>query len=164
MRGSRIRLLQGMPVFGALSSDTLEFVLERSTEVSVPARQYFFHELSEADGFFVLQSGSVVVQRRRSGIEVRLKELQVGDCFGEMAIVECRNRNASVRALEDSVALEIPLSALHDLYEHDLEQFTLIQMNLARELSRRLSDAAEEIFEAKMAAREHGGSYQWYLS
>ena len=29
---------------------------------------------------------------------------------------------------------------------------------------RRLSDAAEEIFEAKMAARGHGGSYQWYLS
>ena len=163
MSGSRIRLLQGMPVFGALRADTLELILERSTETAVPAGEYFFHESSEANGFFVLQSGRVLVLRRRGEVEIPFGELNVGDCFGEMAIVECRDRNASVRALEDSVALEIPLTALHDLYESDLEQFALIQMNLARELSRRLRDAAEQIFEAKLNAHAHGSS-RWYLS
>ena len=164
MSGSRIRLLQGMPVFGALRADTLELILERSREDRASEGEYFFHESSEADGFFVLQSGRVLVLRHRGDVEIPLGELRVGDCFGEMAIVECRDRNASVRALEDSVALEIPLTALHDLYESDLEQFALIQMNLARELSRRLRDAAEQIFEAKLAAYDRGGSYRWYLS
>ena len=164
MSGSRIRLLQGMPVFGALRAETLELILERSQEVAVPEGGYFFHESSGAEGFFVLQSGRVLVLRRRGETEIPLGEMHVGDCFGEMAIVECRDRSASVRALEDSVALEIPLTALHDLYQSDLEQFALIQMNLARELSRRLRDAAEQIFEAKLAAHDRGGSYRWYLS
>ena len=164
MTSSRIRLLQSMPVFGAVSSDALTFILESSNEMAVPEGECFFRESSEADGFFVLQSGSVEVVRRHGDTEVHLAQLHAGDCFGEMAIVECRNRNASVCALEDSVALQIPLTALHALYEKDLEQFVLIQMNLARELSRRLGEAAAQIFEAKVAAHEYGGNYRWYLS
>ena len=35
---------------------------------------------------------------------------------------------------------------------HDLEQFTLIQMNLGREVSRRLRDADEELFRLRQVA------------
>jgi hypothetical protein len=54
-----------------------------------------------------------------------LNELGPGDCFGEMSVIECRNRNASVRALSACVAIEIALSTLHALYERDIQQYLL---------------------------------------
>ena len=80
-----------------------------------------------------------------------------------MSLIECRNRSASIRALEDCTAIELPLDTLHELYKRDVQQFVLIQMNIAREISRRLRAADKSLFEARMAAREDVGEYWWYL-
>jgi hypothetical protein len=40
------------------------------------------------------------------------------------------------------------------LFEHDAEQFALIQMNIGREMSRRLRDADEQLFRATMGAEQ----------
>jgi CRP-like cAMP-binding protein len=163
MSENRIKLLQSMPVFGAVNEDTLAFILERTRGLTVPAGDYFFHEGAEATAFMVLEAGSVEILRAHDGEQIRLATLEAGDCFGEMALIECRNRGASVRALEDCTALEIPIEILHALYERDLEQFVLIEMNVAREISRRLREASDRLFEAKAAARDLGGDYGWYL-
>jgi len=163
MTDNRIKLLQRMPVFGAVSEDTLGFILERTRDFVVPAKEYFFREGAEATSFTVLESGRVEILRALGGEQVRIAELGPGDCFGEMALIECRNRSASVRALEDCTAIEIPLGILHAVYERDLEQFVLMQMNVAREISRRLRDASDQLFTAKAAARDLGGDFGWYL-
>lgn len=67
-----------------------------------------------------------------------LRELGPGDCFGEMAMIDFAPRSASVQALAPCRAFALSIARLHRLYEQDLEQFALIQMNLSRELSRRL--------------------------
>ena len=46
-----------------------------------------------------------------------------------------------LRACADCRAFTITPAALHALYGHNLEQFTLIQMNLGREMCRRLRAA-----------------------
>jgi CRP-like cAMP-binding protein len=159
----RIKLLQSMPVFGAVNEDTLAFILERTRGFTVLAGDYFFHEGAEATALMVLEAGSVEILRAHDGAQIRLATLGAGDCFGEMALIECRNRSASVRALEDCTGLEMPLEILHALYERDLEQFVLIEMNVAREISRRLREASDQMFEAKVAARDFGGDTGWYL-
>jgi len=163
MTEDRIKLLQSMPVFGAVNADTLAFIVERSRAFTVLAGDYFFHEGAEAAAMMVLEAGSVEILRAHDGEQIRLATLGAGDCFGEMALIECRSRSASVRALEDCTALEIPLEILHTLYERNLEQFVLIEMNIAREISRRLREASDQMFEAKAAARDFGGDTGWYL-
>ncbi len=164
MNASRIKLLQSMPVFGAVNEQTLQFILEGSSELQVAQGEPFFEEGDPAESFYVLQSGRVEVTRRHDGEDFHLAELGPGDTFGEMAIIECRNRNASAVAMEDCSALRVPLDVLHAVSQRDLEQFVLIQMNLGREVSRRLRDAAQQLFEAKVAAHELGGDYWWYLA
>lgn len=164
MDAAHIKLLQRMPVFGAVNDETLRFILEGSTTLTVPEGEDFFREGDPAEAFYVLESGRVEVLRDYEGGDFLLTELGPGDCFGEMALIECRNRNATVRAAEDCAALRVPLEVLQGLTERDLEQFALIQMNLAREMSRRLRDAAQQLFEAKVAAKEFGGDYRWYLA
>lgn len=79
-----------------------------------------------------------------------LRTLNEGDCFGEMALIDNGPRSASVRAVEDCVAIEISATDLYRVYELDLKQFALIQMNMGREVCRRLRQADDMLFSAKI--------------
>ena len=46
-------------------------------------------------------------------------------------------------------AIELTTAALFELYSTHLEQFALIQINIARELSRRLRAADEQLFRSR---------------
>ena len=64
MVGARIELLQGMPVFGALRADTLEFLLADAAAVTRPAGEYFFLEGDLAESMYVIEQGRVDVVKR----------------------------------------------------------------------------------------------------
>ncbi len=76
--------------------------------------------------------------------------LNEGDCFGEMAVIDHFPRSASVRAAKDCVAIEISAANLYRVYAQDLKQFALIQMNMGREVCRRLRSADNMLFGAKL--------------
>lgn len=147
MAASRIELMQRMPVFGALRDDTLGFFAERATPVAVATGGYFFREGEPGDSMFVLQQGRVAVLKSWRGALHVINELAAGDCFGEMALMDLGPRSASVRATADCQAMEIGATLLLQLFEHDTEQFALIQMNLGREVARRLRHTDQLLFE-----------------
>ena len=146
----RIELLQAMPIFGAIRNDTLEFLMGLSRAISVHAGNYFFREGDEASGMFVIERGRVAVSKRWRDREFVLRHLTRGDCFGEMALMDLQPRSASIKALEDCIAIEIRPDILHRLFERDLEQFALVQMNMGREVSRRLRATDELLFDVEM--------------
>jgi len=134
----RILLLQEMPIFGALSAEAIAFLEQRCEHVEMPAGQFFFHEGDPAQSLYILERGYAEALKQ-CGKELRsIRALTGGESFGEMAICDMNPRGASVKAITDCTALELPASALYELYQFDLEQFTLIQMNMLREISRRL--------------------------
>ena len=55
-------------------------------------------------------------------------------------------RSASVRAVEDCIAIHISAAHLYQVYAQDLKQFALIQMNMGREVCRRLREANSRLF------------------
>jgi CRP-like cAMP-binding protein len=146
MPEARIDLLQHMPVFGGVRADILQFLLGVCPLVSVLAKEYFFREHDQADSMFVLEAGKVAVLKSWHGQEYLLGTLKEGDCFGEMAVMDLCPRSASVRAVEDCTAIRLSAANLHQVYEQDLKQFTLIQMNMGREVTRRLREADNRLF------------------
>jgi CRP-like cAMP-binding protein len=60
------------------------------------------------------------------------------DCFGEMSMIDMQARSATVRALAPSRLLKITSEDMDGLYRSDLKSYTLIVLNIARDLSRRL--------------------------
>lgn len=135
-----------MPIFGGIREDVLRFLLARCTRVSVPQNEYFFREDDPADCLFVLQEGRVAVLKAWDGHQHLLGHLRAGDCFGEMALMDLFPRSASVLAAEPCTALQLTTDSFYQLYEKNLGQFALIQMNLGREVSRRLRAADERWF------------------
>jgi CRP-like cAMP-binding protein len=150
MDEARIELLQRMPIFGGIRADVLRFLLDLCPVAAVPANAYFFRENDEADAMFVLEAGRVAVLKSWQGQDYLLRTLGKGDCFGEMALMDLFPRSASVRAIEDCAAVRLSAASLYKVYQNDLEQFAVIQMNMGREVSRRLREADERLFRAKM--------------
>jgi len=138
MEAKRIALLQQVPLFGGIREDMLAFLVGLCRSVAVRRGEFFFREGQPGDSMFVLESGAVEVTRRGPGGEIALSRLAAGNSFGEMALIDLGPRSASVRAVEDCSGFEMSAANLFAVYERDLEQFALIQMNTARELSRRL--------------------------
>ena len=150
MQAMRIEMLQRMPIFGAIRDDALEFLLAQAHVVNVAPGAWFFREGDQASSMFVLESGRVVVIKTWQGRDLVLHGMQAGDCFGEMALMDLCPRSASVRAKTDCVAIELTSSDLLRLFESDAEQFALIQMNIGREVCRRLRATDELLFRARM--------------
>jgi CRP/FNR family transcriptional regulator, cyclic AMP receptor protein len=152
MQATRIELLQAMPIFGAIREDVLRSLLDQAQVVAVPAGGYFFREGDDAQGMFVLEAGCAAVLKEWQGRKYKLHEFRRGDCFGEMALMDLMPRSASVKALEDCSAIELRPDHLMRLFERDVEQFALIQMNMGREVCRRLRATDERLFAAEMNA------------
>jgi CRP/FNR family transcriptional regulator, cyclic AMP receptor protein len=159
MQPRRIELLQRMPIFGALREDTLQFLLEQARVKSVPAGDFFFREKDPADCVYVLESGRAAVIKAWQDGEFVLRHLERGDCFGEMALMDFFPRSASVRAVADCQALALSPADLLRLFERDAEQFALIQMNMGREVCRRLRESDEQLFRARMDEARHAAEF-----
>ena len=155
----RIRLIQDTPIFGGVADEILALLLDRVTEVAVRQGEFFFKEGDEGRSAFVLERGRVLILKSWEGKSYLLRQLHAGDCFGEVALMDFCRRSASVLADEDCVALELSTSDLRQVAGRDLEQFAMIYMNMGRELCRRLRDADERLFRAKIEVGLSTGEY-----
>ena len=154
MLEARIELLQQMPIFGGIRTEVLQGLLASCLIVSVPRNEFFFREQDHGDSMFVLEIGKAAVLKSWRGQDYLLQTLKEGDCFGEMAVMDHGQRSATVRAIEDCNAIRISAANLYAVYAQDLKQFALIQMNMGREVSRRLREADNRLFRARMGTPE----------
>jgi CRP/FNR family transcriptional regulator, cyclic AMP receptor protein len=161
MLAARIEMLQQMPIFGAVRDDALRLLLEPTRTVEVGAGDYFFREGEPAQCMFVLEAGGVEVLKQWRGREMVLRSFGAGDCFGEMALLDLFPRSAAVRASAPCRAIELTPGDLLRLYEHDAAQFALIQMNIGREMCRRLRTTDEQLFQAVMGEAPAMGDTQY---
>ncbi len=147
----RIHLLQSMPFFGAIKDSSVALILKLSETLSVAAGEHFFHQGERGDSLYLLEDGEAVIFKKHNETEYVLCHVKSGACFGDLALIDFTPRSASVRAETDCTAIKIPSSALHSLYQQDSEQFLIIQMNIAREVSRRLRAADDRWFQLQIS-------------
>ena len=136
------RFLQDQPLFGGVDDQAMQKIMPLMRERDFAAGEVIVQEGEDGDSLFVICSGSVEVLKaspEAAGVfGKRIAVLTVGDVFGEMELIDMQRRSATVRALESVSTLALSNGDLLHIYEFDPPTFTLIVMNLARELSRRL--------------------------
>ncbi len=147
-------VLRNVAIFGALSDATLDFLDERLEAVEVAAGEAFFSQGEMGDAVYVLVEGRAEVEKEREGRSLVLASFEPGACFGEIALVAICPRSATVRAAIDCRAVRLANRVLYELHGRDLEQFTLIQMNLGREIARRLNETSDLLFEHSLVEAE----------
>ena len=130
-----------MPLLGGVRDDVLGLMLDDARERLLAAGDVLFEEGDPGETMYLLEAGELEAIRRRQAVDHRLSRMHAGDCVGEMSFIDLGPRSASVVAVTDARVLELTHGSVLRLYESDLEQFALIQMNMAREMSRRLRAA-----------------------
>lgn len=132
--------LRDIGLFGGLSDESLERLANQLPEVRVEPGRLVVSEGDLSTEMFVVIGGELeVVKRAADGSTVRVALLGPGDWFGEMAIIDVQPRSASVRSLAPSLLLSMSADQVDRLlYRVAVRDYTLLVMNIARELSRRL--------------------------
>jgi CRP-like cAMP-binding protein len=152
----RVARLQAMPIFGAVDTAAIAWLLDGADLPALKRGAVVFDEGQRDASVYVVEAGRFSVWRRWEGRDYRLRDLAVGDCFGEMALIDCQPRSASVVAETDGRLIRIMSARLAALYERDATQYTLIVLNLARELCRRLREADTRLFAVDIDPRRSG--------
>ena len=137
------RFLLSIAVFGALPDRAADKLLEL-----IEVRRHHPGEVVCTEGepgrhLFVVRSGQVEVtkQGEREGPPTCLARLGAGDCFGEMSLIDIQRRSATVTANQETELYVLSNKDFYTLYTYDPEGYTLVIMNICREISRRLRSA-----------------------
>lgn len=122
---------------------------------------FIFDEGEEGSVMYIIESGTVEILRRARG-DKPLAELESGDFFGEMAILEDQPRFAAARAKTAVRLLRIERAQFADLVQKNFEIAVRIMRKLAARLRRgenqtqklmaELSDARARLTAAKASA------------
>ena len=100
-----------------------------------------FREGSIGGEFYIIQRGTVAIQKRFGESERELARLSASECFGEMALFDDAPRSASAVAASDATLLALERSRFSSL----LMQRPEMALEVCRVLSWRLRDANEKL-------------------
>jgi CRP/FNR family cyclic AMP-dependent transcriptional regulator len=134
------RLIERVEVFAGMTQQELLQLLEAAEKCTFSAGESILREGSTGSFLYIIIEGRVTVLKSapsRRGTE--LAQLEAGDSFGEMSLVDQDVRSASVIALTSCLLLRLSQNAC---WNHPATS-AKIYRNIARVLSRRLRDMDE---------------------
>src|SRR5215208_8495333 len=98
-----LEALRSVPLFASLDDAAATELRDRLSDKTVPQKTRLFRQGDQGDAMYLIESGRVRISiRDDADQEVTLAELAQGDFFGEMAIIDGRQRSADAQVIEDS--------------------------------------------------------------
>ena len=172
-----LEAIRSVPLFSSLHDNAAEELLTLLKDRHVPADTQLFRAGDLGDAMYLIQSGRVrIAVNDADGKQIVLAELAQGDFFGEMAIIDGKQRSADASVIEDAqlavlsrqdflrfinthtgVALEM-LSAVFQRLRHTdkmLQQRVSRNVNEEQDKRMTLADRAADLL------AEFGGSWKF---
>jgi len=137
--------LKRCALFAQCSDADLARVVPLLVERAVPADTVVVTEGAAATELFVIRAGRVEVTKRAADANRahRLTTLGPGDSFGELTFVDRGPRSASIRTLEQTTLVVLPMAALDAATSDDAAMRARMLAGLAAFLAGRLRGVSE---------------------
>ena len=135
---SFVSLLSDVSMFGGLTDAQRTEILRRVQVGKFKRGQNIFQEGDDPSHIYLVKSGLVGLFISDKEVKIEKKRLGKGECFGHVALISITRHNLSAVAVVDSEILVISKELLQQLRHEDSELFSLLMLNIARELARRL--------------------------
>ncbi len=107
----------------------------------IPPGTVLFQEGDRGEEMYIIQSGKVKISKRIRGVEKTLANLEKGEFFGEMAILNDKPRSASAEVVEESEMLVIGRKTFDNLLRSNVE----IAIRFIKRLSDRLRETNDQL-------------------
>jgi CRP-like cAMP-binding protein len=140
--------LQKYTLFNGLTEEQISGILPLMQQEEFGPDETIIAEGKANDKIFFLVEGQVAVIKK----EIILARFSEGEAFGEMEVLDIMPAVASIKSLSPVKILSISNKSMRDIYKMDIKAFSLIVMNLARNLSRRLRKMDEMLASASTPA------------
>ena len=134
-----IALFKDVPIFAGLAQKALEVLLEHSKATKYRKNGMIVREGEVCSAMFVIGSGSVrLFKNFGKANQAELAALGSKDFFGESCILDNLPRMATVQAACPTTVFTISSMAFYHLYQYMPAQHSILLLNMARDLSRRI--------------------------
>ena len=100
----RLWALRSTVLFDHVDGEALEGLAERVDQIEYRAGAVVVDEGEPGDALFIIANGALTVARE----DKEVATLSVGQSFGELALVDGHDRQATVRATKPSTLLRLP--------------------------------------------------------
>lgn len=117
--GVEIARLREVPIFAGLSGEAMAALSRRLTLERYPANYDVVRQGEPGDRLYIISRGQAEVLVEDGHETRRLNVLNPGDYFGEMALLEGRPRNATVRTTQPSELYSLQQGDFVDLLDSD---------------------------------------------
>jgi len=143
------RLLCSVPIFAGLDDNALKIFLEHANRLVVPDGGVIAREGETNHCMYLIEAGSVrIIKNFNTPDSVTLAVLGPGEFFGEMCILESLPRCATAQAAGQATVVSVASSDFYHLYHKMPAQHSILLLNIARDLSRRLRHL-DQVFAAR---------------
>lgn len=145
-------ILPSINIFGAMSKDDVLAVSHLFLQCEYSAGEMIFDQGSRPEHVYIVLSGVVDITSKVSNSPNwhRIAHIELGQCFGQVSVLGIQPRLGRAVATKNCQLLMIPVASLNTLRKEHSEFFTLLLMNISREVCRRLSDATQLFLEASV--------------
>lgn len=147
--------LQCVSLFDEFSDDELFAMLDLLDPVEVKAGNCIVRQDEPGECMFVLLQGKAKVIHRAQGKRIELAELDAGDFFGELALVDEGPRSADVEAVEDCLMLSLSQGVLRSLAGVYPSAAFKLMLAVGRRMVQRLRTNNRKYIDSLLAASEH---------
>ncbi|MBI2894899.1 MAG: Stp1/IreP family PP2C-type Ser/Thr phosphatase [Deltaproteobacteria bacterium] len=145
----KIEVLQKMPLFRYLSYKELVRVMNLTDVVERAGGEAIIREGEQGEEMYVVLSGRVRVHKGDADIA----SLEMGEHFGEMALVDQTPRSASVSAVSDSKLLKVGRKDFFSIIRNEHDLAVKLLWSFLQVLTERLRASTRELGEAREALR-----------
>jgi CRP/FNR family transcriptional regulator, cyclic AMP receptor protein len=98
-----LEALRSVPLFASLDDEAAKDLRNLLSDKIVPQNTRLFRQGEKGDAMYLIESGRVRISiRDHDNHELTLAELAQGDFFGEMSIIDGRQRSADAHVIEDA--------------------------------------------------------------
>ncbi len=138
-------ILKNVTVFSGVDEKSLRMICDRCEVLSYDSGTIIIEENTPATEIFILLKGSVAIVLGLPDEPFELLRFGCGNCLGEASVIGIQKHSASAITVERSTLLVLSRSVLMEVFEIDKALFSLLILNIARELARRLHHSNELI-------------------
>ena len=131
--------LASVELFSSLDKKELQTLAKSSQERTYSAGTKLFSQGDNGSGLYIIKKGKVSITQANGadGAEREINTAEAGEALGEMALLDDQPRSATVTAVEDVIALLLPVWEFRGVVKEHPD----IALKLLAVLSRRLRKA-----------------------
>ena len=138
-------ILNKISIFAGLTDKHLYTLFRLLEATSYDTGDTVFCQDTPPTHIYIIESGRVKLVAKEDDTSFELIVFEQGDCFGESAVIGIVPHAATAIAVEPTELIVLSREALMSIYDTDLELFSILILNIARETSRRLHASSETI-------------------